>query len=154
MYCKNCGSLIDDKAVVCPHCGVPVDDNFMRAQQPVKGNSGLVTAAKVFIILSFIAWGITLLVLLSLACAAISFLGEGATDEDTVVAVTFIIYFIFAIILGAIGIFFGVKVLKKIKAQKKPSVAVCVCSLIFTNVIAGILLLCTKEEDYIKTVQE
>ena len=24
MYCKNCGSQIDDKAVVCPHCGVAV----------------------------------------------------------------------------------------------------------------------------------
>ena len=25
MYCKNCGSQIDDRAVVCPHCGVPVN---------------------------------------------------------------------------------------------------------------------------------
>ena len=22
-YCKNCGSIIDDKAVICPKCGVP-----------------------------------------------------------------------------------------------------------------------------------
>lgn len=22
MYCRNCGNEIDDKAVVCPHCGV------------------------------------------------------------------------------------------------------------------------------------
>lgn len=22
MFCKNCGQEIDDKAVVCPHCGV------------------------------------------------------------------------------------------------------------------------------------
>lgn len=21
-YCKNCGKMIDDKAVICPHCGV------------------------------------------------------------------------------------------------------------------------------------
>lgn len=26
MYCKNCGSSIDDKAVVCPKCGVSVKD--------------------------------------------------------------------------------------------------------------------------------
>lgn len=27
-YCKNCGAQIDDKAVVCPSCGVPqVTDN-------------------------------------------------------------------------------------------------------------------------------
>ena len=24
MYCKNCGSEIDDKAAICPKCGVPV----------------------------------------------------------------------------------------------------------------------------------
>lgn len=24
MFCKNCGQEIDDKAVVCPHCGVAV----------------------------------------------------------------------------------------------------------------------------------
>ena len=24
MYCKNCGKEIDDKAVVCPYCGVQV----------------------------------------------------------------------------------------------------------------------------------
>ena len=23
MYCKNCGREIDDKAVICPKCGVP-----------------------------------------------------------------------------------------------------------------------------------
>ncbi|MCD8040212.1 MAG: zinc ribbon domain-containing protein [Clostridia bacterium] len=28
MYCKNCGHELDDRAVVCPHCGVPVYDNF------------------------------------------------------------------------------------------------------------------------------
>ena len=22
-YCKNCGQIIDDKAVICPKCGVP-----------------------------------------------------------------------------------------------------------------------------------
>lgn len=22
MFCKNCGQEIDDKAVICPHCGV------------------------------------------------------------------------------------------------------------------------------------
>lgn len=26
MYCKNCGAEIDDKAVICPKCGVPVVD--------------------------------------------------------------------------------------------------------------------------------
>lgn len=27
MYCKNCGSQIDDKASICPHCGVATGYN-------------------------------------------------------------------------------------------------------------------------------
>lgn len=25
-YCKNCGNPLDDKAVICPKCGVPQED--------------------------------------------------------------------------------------------------------------------------------
>ena len=28
MYCKNCGNEIDDKAVICPNCGVATDNNL------------------------------------------------------------------------------------------------------------------------------
>lgn len=31
MFCSNCGKEIDDKAVVCPHCGVPTS-NFTSRQ--------------------------------------------------------------------------------------------------------------------------
>lgn len=30
MYCKNCGENIDDRAVVCPHCGVPTESTASR----------------------------------------------------------------------------------------------------------------------------
>ncbi len=29
MYCKNCGAQIDDRAVVCPKCGVPVKNTAL-----------------------------------------------------------------------------------------------------------------------------
>lgn len=32
MYCKNCGAQIDDRAVVCPHCGVPTDNYAAKPQ--------------------------------------------------------------------------------------------------------------------------
>ena len=31
MYCPNCGEQIDDKAVICPKCGVPVKSNASSA---------------------------------------------------------------------------------------------------------------------------
>lgn len=36
MFCKNCGSQIDDRAVVCPNCGTPTEN---YAPQTGKTNS-------------------------------------------------------------------------------------------------------------------
>lgn len=35
MFCKNCGTEIDDKAFVCPHCGVKVEED-----KPAASSSG------------------------------------------------------------------------------------------------------------------
>ena len=37
MYCKNCGKELDDKAAICPHCGVPLGG--YSSTQPRKTNS-------------------------------------------------------------------------------------------------------------------
>ena len=34
MYCKNCGKQIDDKAVICVHCGVAVAEIPVQQSQP------------------------------------------------------------------------------------------------------------------------
>lgn len=39
MYCKNCGKEIDDKAVICVHCGVPTENSTYTSS-----NKNLVTA--------------------------------------------------------------------------------------------------------------
>ena len=36
MFCKKCGSEINDDAVVCINCGCAVKDDFNAEQQPVK----------------------------------------------------------------------------------------------------------------------
>ncbi len=33
MFCGNCGREIDDKAVICPHCGVAVRGGSTPATQ-------------------------------------------------------------------------------------------------------------------------
>lgn len=47
MYCKNCGSNLDDRAVVCPNCGVPT--GVQPPEQTTESN----TIATVGFILSF-----------------------------------------------------------------------------------------------------
>lgn len=54
MYCKNCGKEINDKAVICVHCGVAtgVPINAQQSGQPVQANepanSGLVLLSVLF----------------------------------------------------------------------------------------------------------
>lgn len=33
-YCQNCGAQLDEKAVVCPKCGVPVAGATMNGVTP------------------------------------------------------------------------------------------------------------------------
>lgn len=37
MFCKNCGKEIDDKAVICPGCGVPVEGAKKKKKHPIRG---------------------------------------------------------------------------------------------------------------------
>jgi hypothetical protein len=36
MYCKNCGTELNEKAVICPNCGVPTD-NFYNDRRNMNG---------------------------------------------------------------------------------------------------------------------
>ncbi len=38
MFCKNCGSQLDDRAVICPHCGVPTDNYYANGNNRNCGN--------------------------------------------------------------------------------------------------------------------
>lgn len=51
MYCKNCGEQIDDKAVVCPKCGVPVEGVTLSNTQA--NNSVADAPSAGFAVLSF-----------------------------------------------------------------------------------------------------
>lgn len=44
MYCGNCGKEIDDKAVVCPHCGVPVKAAEEKKKVNALGIAGFVVS--------------------------------------------------------------------------------------------------------------
>jgi len=39
MFCKNCGSQIDDNASVCIHCGASVREMQTTQQQPAQSNT-------------------------------------------------------------------------------------------------------------------
>lgn len=37
MFCKNCGKEIDDKAVICPNCGVATSEKKKKKKHPILG---------------------------------------------------------------------------------------------------------------------
>lgn len=68
MFCKNCGKDIDDKAVVCPHCGVATG---VRQPSAATHNETNTLAIVGFILSFFIA-------IAGLVC---SILGKKKADE-------------------------------------------------------------------------
>ena len=38
MFCRNCGKEIDDKAVVCPNCGVAASEKKKKKKHPILGS--------------------------------------------------------------------------------------------------------------------
>lgn len=44
MFCKNCGKEIDDKAIICPNCGVATD-NYANANLQTSGSKNKAVAA-------------------------------------------------------------------------------------------------------------
>lgn len=53
MYCKECGNEINDKAVICPECGVPVEGKYQAEEKKVKKppiSRGWATIASLLII--------------------------------------------------------------------------------------------------------
>ena len=105
MYCTNCGSQLNEKAVVCPNCGVPTD-NYKGEQKGTK--EGLRTATKVFMIIS---------------CAFSIF--------------SFLIPLAWCLPMT-------LKYFKAVEKKESVSLGFKICTLLFVNTIAGILMLCEE----------
>ena len=57
MYCPNCGEQIDDKAVVCPKCGVPVNGKRTDPEDaPIIGFAILSFFIPVVGLILFLVW--------------------------------------------------------------------------------------------------
>ncbi len=77
MYCKNCGSQIDDNAVACPNCGAATDKLAVQQNQQVsQTNNTLKLIAKIFIIIGMVC-GCWIILPLIFGALGLSALGKG-----------------------------------------------------------------------------
>ncbi len=137
-YCEHCGAEIDDKAVVCVKCGCAVKSSN-------KQNSGLLLAAKILMIISCAATPciglFTGISILSLAAIA----GYGAAMYSSIIIG--IAYIVASCIPLAWCLPMTLTLNRKIKNHESVGIAFKICTLIFVNTIAGILLLCASEDN-------
>ena len=92
-YCSNCGEQIDEKAVVCVKCGVPVSGVSTETDTtPVKTNkSGAATASMVLGILGLIAAVISLIITIGIVAFSSSIFYDGYGSYATELTITKII---------------------------------------------------------------
>lgn len=108
MYCKNCGEQIDDKAVVCPKCGVPVEGAVYPSEQSNKSvadapSAGFAVLSFFFPIVGLILW----LVWKDATPLKAKSCGKGALIAVIVDAVVAILYVV--IVVAALGLFGNVR---------------------------------------------
>ncbi len=152
-YCSHCGAQLLDEAVVCPKCGCPTE-----SKKPVvsENRSGLGTAARVFMIIQCVALVAFLLIIFLMFIVFAGILSEGLPPMEGEQGMPEVLTPQMIRIMG--GIYCGVLAIPllwiipmtvslggKLKRGEHVSLAFKVCTLIFVNVISGILLLCMNE---------
>ena len=135
-YCSHCGAPIDDEAVVCPHCGCATskgEEVFKSSSKSANNNATLGLVAKIFMILSCVG------------CVITAFASLGANSVNGAAAA------VGGLIGGLIPLCWvipmTIKIHNSLKNGEKLSTAFKVCTLIFANIVSGILLLCMKEDN-------
>ena len=74
MFCKNCGQEIDDKAVICPHCGVSQKDDSSVSDSGSIGWGFLGCCIPIVVLILFLVWRLYW-VLVSCVGIGVGFLG-------------------------------------------------------------------------------
>jgi len=65
MYCNNCGKEIDDKAVICIHCGVPAGNQVIQTTSANDGDLGCLLGGACFLmpivgLILYLVWNSTM----------------------------------------------------------------------------------------------
>lgn len=146
-YCSKCGHELVDEAVVCPNCGCAVES------APKNVSSTLRTIAFVFMILSCVSFGLVgFIYLMSGACVACvggSIGGAAGNIEGINTSVATGVLGVITVVLGVlllVPLAWAVPMTIKLNHARKEnlplSITFKICTLLFVNLISGILLLC------------
>lgn len=155
-YCSHCGAELMDEAEICIHCGCRVAN---RPSQNSNSNQTLGLIAKIFMIITIASQAIAALVFLAMTIIfAITgnliiaqqppeASGSMPAEAAVSIMVIMLVVYTFAMIIPlAWCIPMTISVHRKLRDKQPISVAFKVCTLLFINLVSGILLLCMKDE--------
>lgn len=150
--CQNCGAQNFDIRSTCERCGAPITALQVPyyKQQGIKPeasrqNSGLTVAAKVFMVISTVSNAIAFLLFFIIWMIAVS-AAKKNHDADIPAIIAFI-YTIVFLIPFIVSLFMTMKYFTKVNGREDVSVAFKVCTLLFVNLVAGILMLCDNVQE-------
>lgn len=100
MFCRNCGSEIDDRAVFCPHCGVATSNEM----QPASGKTNTMSVVGLVLAFFFPIVGLVLSIIGLRQCREKGEGGRGLAIAGIVISILEIISAIVICIVYAIFI--------------------------------------------------
>ena len=131
-YCTHCGSEIDDEAVICVHCGCDVSE---KKSSNTSNSNSLGKVALIFMILGCVF-------------TAIGGVLQGLTS---ILANDGLVFGIILTICSLLPLAWGIPMIisfkRKLKNGEPVSTGFKVCTLLFVNIVAGILMLCMPNEN-------
>lgn len=154
-YCSKCGKELMDEAVMCPGCGCAVEN--IKAKQSAKETLRLI--AYIFMLLSCVGCAFAgFIYLIGGACTTAvlasgtisgSISGVPSSPSLPAEAVIFGPMFIVLGVVCLVPLSWIIPMTKKLSSARKNNTklttAFKICTLIFVNFIAGILLLCDED---------
>lgn len=136
MYCKNCGSELTDGAEYCSNCGTKVTETYQSSTisntttTDLNKKTGLHIGAFVFMVIS----------IFSVCGSALTIWASNIYLENTG-------YMIFSTLVSLAWIIPMTIKVYRVKSTTELTMGFKICTLLFVNVIAGILLICDSNSN-------
>lgn len=144
MFCPKCGKEVSDNSTFCSQCGYKIsNDNASSNKVGRYENQGIDMGITVFMILSIFLCALMCTVMLTMFSQFFEIFFPGITVASGLDVLFRIIPVIPLIWIIPMTIYFVIKS----KSQQRIEIGYKICVLLFVNLIAGIMLLCRKEND-------
>lgn len=136
MYCKNCGSELTDGAEYCSNCGTKVTETYQSSTisntttTDLNKKTGLHIGAFVFMVIS----------IFSVCGSALTIWASNIYLENTG-------YMMFSTLISLAWIIPMTIKVYRAKSTTELTMGFKICTLLFVNVIAGILLICDSNSN-------